>query len=292
MWLQIYSIFWVCAVVSAAAAAIEPTEASASVPANGSLWKNVWQGKDIDCTRTNWIHTAKTSSTLCMALQHVCCPAEWKNITAGVTYADLQVAMATPRSRAQSNYTFVAHYCYKFNRKGYEPMNCQIAGRPEHVPLHPQINLLEKMGIIIVREPKGRLISSFLDGVHLEGFTDRAAAYALRGLFHEMDLNKTMGRQERLLIQAQMYADQKVLYGHQVKMLLGGFNMDLSVRNETIMVQLVDRAVQRLREFFFVGVFEEYKRSLNLLHALANKGMLINALFALIPIAICIVISF
>lgn len=272
MWLQVYSAFIVC-VVLAVVASIEQTEAYSSAAAsNGSLWKNVWQGNDIDCTRTNWVHTAKTSSTLCFSLQHVCCPTEWKNLTAGVTYADLKVAMATPRSRAQSDYTFVAHYCYKFNRKGYEPMNCQIAGRPEHIPLHPQINLQEKMGIIIVREPKSRLISSFLDGVHMEGFTNRSAAYELRGLFHQMDLDKTLGHQEKLLKQAQMYANQNVLHGHQVKMLLGGFNMDLSVRNETIMVQLVDRAVQRLREFFFVGVFEEYTRSLNLLHALANKG--------------------
>lgn len=272
MLFPVYSTFIIYVVVLTIAAATNHAETSESVPANGSLWKNVWQGKAIDCTRTNWVHTAKTSSTLCFVLQHVCCPTEWKNLTAGVTYANLQVAMATPRSRAQSEYSFVSHYCYKFNRKGYEPMNCQIAGRPEHIPLHPQINLLEKMGIIIVREPKSRLISSFLDGVHLEGFTDRVAAYALRGLFHQMDQNKTMSHQERLLIKAQMYADQKPLYGHQVKMLLGGFNMDLSVRNETIMVQLVDRAVQRLREFFFVGVFEEYKRSLYLLHALSNKG--------------------
>lgn len=273
MWLQIHHTFLLFVSLVAVVASNKHKEASSIVlDGNTSLWKNVWKGKDIDCTRTNWVHTAKTSSTLCMVLQHVCCPTAWENLTAGVTYKDLKIAMATPRSRAQSDYSFESHYCYKFKRKGYEPINCQIAGRPEHFPLHPKINLQDKMGIIFIREPKARLISSFLDGVHLEGFTNRTAAYELRGLFHLMDLNKTMHHHERLLIQAQMYANQNVLYGHQVKMLLGTFNMDLSVRNETIMVQLVDRAVQRLREFFFVGIFEDYARSLRLLHALANKG--------------------
>lgn len=186
----------------------------------------------------------------------------------------LKVAMASPKNRAKSEYRFESHFCYKFTRRGHPPLNCSFAGRAEHIPLNPDISLTNKMGIMIVREPKSRLISAFLDGVHLDGFDDYAAGSKLRTLILNMDRNKSLRRQERLLMQAQIYANQSVLYGHQVKMLLGGFGLDLSVRNETMMLQLVDRAVQRMRQFFFVGVFEQYTRSLQLFHELAHKGNL------------------
>ena len=69
-----------------------------------------------------------------------------------------------------------------------------------------------------------------------------------------------------------MYVYHRDFYGHQVKMLLGLPHLDLSVYNATLLHEVVDKAVDRLRRFFFVGVFEEYARSLHLFHTLANVG--------------------
>jgi len=236
------------------------------------LWQSNFSGKSIDCSVTNWMHTAKTSSTFCMTLQHVCCPTEFQNLTSGVTTKMLEIDMATPRSRANSPFSFESHYCFKFHRKGYDPIVCNFAGRPEHLPLSAGLDLHQKMGIMIVREPKSRLISAFLDGVHIENFPNRTDGHEMRKLFHEMDLNKSMNHNERLLLQAQQYADHYSQVGHQVKMLVNGLTLNLSVKNETVMHALVDRAVARMREFYFVGIFEQYSRSLRLFHELANKG--------------------
>lgn len=253
----------VCLVVAAPAIAGEDSE---------HLWHSTFSGQSIDCSVTNWMHTAKTSSTFCMTLQHVCCPAEFQNLTSGVTMKMLQKDMATPQSRSKSPFSFESHYCFQFRRKGYDPIVCNFAGRPEHLPLSPVLNLHEKMGIMIVREPKSRLISAFLDGVHIESFPNRTDGHEMRRVFHEMDMNKSMNHNERLLLQAQQYADHYSQVGHQVKMLVNGLTLNLSVKNETIMHELVKRAVLRMREFYFVGIFDQYARSLRLFHELANKG--------------------
>lgn len=184
----------------------------------------------------------------------------------------LEYAMGNNRNRSMSPYSFEAEYCFKFKRKGYEPITCHFSGRPEHIPLHPKLNLHEKMGIMVVREPKSRLISAFLDGVHTEGFTNRTEAYEMRVLLHKMDQNKSVPYYERLLTRGQIYADHRSQVGHQVKMLTGGLALDLSVKNDEVMKDLIDRAVKRMREFYFVGLFDQYARSLRLFHELANKG--------------------
>ena len=126
--------------------------------------------------------------------------------------------------------------------------------------------------MVVIREPKGRVISALLDGVHIEGIRDITHALELRKTILEVDRNSSLTKELKLIRKAEMYVYHRDLYGHQVKMLLGLPHLDLSVYNETLLHEVVDKAVDRLRRFFFVGVFEEYARSLHLFHALANVG--------------------
>ena len=69
-----------------------------------------------------------------------------------------------------------------------------------------------------------------------------------------------------------MYADHPELIGIQVKQLLGGKMIDFSDKDDPKLEGYVDLAIDRLKQFFFVGVFDEYVRSIKLFHALANVG--------------------
>lgn len=242
-----------------------------SAPAD-QIWNSTWAKQSIDCQRTNWIHTAKTGSTFCLAIQHVCCPDAFQTLTGGITTEMLSYAFGSPQNRSRAGFRYDSQYCYKFLRDGYAPINCTFAGRPEHLPLHPKTDLTQRMSFLIVREPKSRIISAFLDGVHLEGFTNRSAGYEMRFMFNDMNKDKQLSREEKLLRQARMYAHHHALYGHQVKMLLGLPVVDLSKPHPRHIKATVALAVERMRQFFFVGIFDEYARSLRLFHELANVG--------------------
>lgn len=239
---------------------------------NAGIWNSSWAGKSIDCLKTHWMHTAKTGSTFCLAMQHVCCKDQFEPLTDGIQTETLTYAFGSPRNKTLAQFHYVSHYCYKFERNGFPPINCSFTGRPEHIALHSSVNLGAEMGMVIIREPKARVISALLDGVHVEGFENRTRVYELRNMFTAMDKNKETPHLQKLIKKAELYSRHPGLYGHQVKMLLGDLKLDLSVKTDELYPSVVDKAVERLRQFYFVGIFEEYARSLKLFHALANVG--------------------
>jgi hypothetical protein len=243
------------------------------------MWNSSHVGETIDCQRTHWMHTAKTSSMFCLAIQHACCPVAYEKLTAGITLAMLNESVSHRGRKSEApQFGYNSSYCFRFYRSGHPELNCQFAGRPEHNPLHHSLNLDHHFGMAIVREPKSRVVSAFLDAVHLEGFANRTHYHKLREKIQQISANKTIPRLERLLIEAQMYADYPGLYGHQVKMLTGEEFWDLSKRDDPRLDKVLARAINRLSKFFFVGIFDEYARSLRLFHALANKGEVISVI--------------
>lgn len=184
----------------------------------------------------------------------------------------LAYSVGSHYNRSHAGFRFDSQYCYKFIRDGYEPIKCTFAGRPEHVPLRPSVDLTTVMGLLIVREPKSRIISAFLDGYHLEGFVNRTLGYEMRQEFNQIDRGNQSTREQKLLKKAQMYAYHHALYGHQVKMLLGLPIIDLSKPTPAHVEEVVALAVQRMKQYFFVGIFDEYARSLRVFHELANVG--------------------
>lgn len=241
-------------------------------PAPATLWNNPWTTQGIDCQRTNWMHTAKTGSTFCLAIQHVCCPAAFQKLTDGITMDMMAYSVGSYYNKTHAGFRFDAQYCYRFIRDGYEPIRCTFAGRPEHLPLRPTVDLTQLMGLLIVREPKSRIISAFLDGYHLEGFVNRTLGYEMKQEFKLIDRDNQTTKEEKLLKKAQMYCYHPELYGHQVKMLLGMPIIDLSTPTPAHVEKVVALALRRLRQYFFVGIFDEYARSLRVFHELANVG--------------------
>jgi hypothetical protein len=237
------------------------------------LWNSSWAGKRIDCTKTHWMHTAKTGSTFCLAIQHVCCKENFELLTEGIHSQTLTYAFGSSRNRTLAPFHYDAQYCFKFVRDGYPPLQCTFAGRPEHIPLYRSTDLSAEMGMVMIREPKARVISALLDGVHLEGFVNRTRGYELRNIFTAMDKDTTTPHTHQLMQKADLYCFHPMLYGHQTKMLLGEMDLDLSIQKPDLYPSVVERAVEVLRRFYFVGIFEEYKRSLKLFHALADAGM-------------------
>ena len=112
-----------------------------------------------------------------------------------------------------------------------------------------------------------------MDAVHSEGFHNRTAYWQIRDQIKALDANKSLRPERKMLLQCQLYANHPYLLGLQVKQLIGGKIVDFSkTDNIPKLDALVDKAIARLGQFFFVGVFDEYVRSMKLFHHLAKVG--------------------
>ena len=237
------------------------------------LWEGVWQKQSIDCKHTYWLHLPKTSSMFCLSIQHACCPAKYEELTAGVTTEKLTKSVITYRNADAETMGYNSSFCYHFYRAGHPTLECEFAGPVDHRPLLSRTDLRQEMGMAIIREPKSRAISAFMDGIHKEGFPHRPDYWALRAQFDLMDKNKSVPALENTILKAQMYANHPLLKGLQIKLLIGDPIVDFTKTNDIPKLEeMLKLAIERLRQFFFVGIFDEYVRSMKLFHALANVG--------------------
>lgn len=130
-------------------------------------------------------------------------------------------------------------------------------------------NSLKRNMITILRDPKGRLISAFLDSFHHEGMT--AADFQNLSLqLRKIDDNKKLEYEDRVLRKLQYIVTLPDFYGCQVKMLNGvPCTSKLLVSNGFNQTAL-DFAIQRLKQYMFVGIFERYADTINMLHFYAG----------------------
>lgn len=154
----------------------------------------------ISCNHTHWLHVPKTGSSFCLSLQHVCCPVKFERIGEGITIEDL--ARAQRLSEKNRPYYYQSHFCYKFVRQdghAIQHVACQFAGPVEHVPMGWQPG---EHRMVMVREPRSRIVSAYLDAMHHEGMDlnfwrqSEQEVKHIRGASHEQILKK-----------AQFYAD-------------------------------------------------------------------------------------
>jgi len=159
-----------------------------------------------------------------------------------------------PSFRAQCNYT-------------------EALRRTRHDELPSGKNLHVTNVVTMLREPKARMISAFLYGVHIAGFEHNMSDF--EHMRKEMEVlksnsNDSLSMNASLLQRAQIYANRSYIYGYQLRMIIGSLNFDLSKVNDYLHMPLVHKAISRLRDFFFVGIFEEYNKSIQVLHALSK----------------------
>ena len=148
----------------------------------------------IDCKSIFWLHTPKTSSSLCLTMRHICCPDIFKTFVSNYSSVKSESKYETTsryepiishgcvdlhKTAFQRNNTKsipLSFLCpYGFNRN-HEPFNIQDHQLIDYKnasfssPSDKRSSTLKKyFGIIIIREPSSRLVSAFLDGKHSEG---------------------------------------------------------------------------------------------------------------------------
>lgn len=143
------------------------------------------------------------------------------------------------------------------------------------------------------REPKSRIISSFLDGHHHEGMDERD----YKVMWNRHRLSKEKNTTLEMLRFAQEYANHPNMIGCQVKMLNGWacYSPTLfkihdwmlpavaSPGNYTLFINkavdytqefnqtAVDIAIRRLQQFRFVGIFDDFNKSVHLAHKMLSN---------------------
>ena len=169
---------------------------------NSSTWSD---HLGIDCSLDHWLHIPKTGSTFCLAIQHVCCPVEFENLTAGITTAELS-------SHGKKPFHYQSSYCYRFIREGYPDLECHMTGRPEHIPLIKNGIVWSEQVLAIIREPKSRVISALLDAKHHEGMIPSVWNQLEKQMKEAVDKNETRAYLN-LLKAANVYANHPDISG-------------------------------------------------------------------------------
>ena len=138
-----------------------------------------------------------------------------------------------------------------------------------------------KIVISIFRRPKDRLVSSFLDHWHHEGMP-RDTWLVLKNSLNKLlfgnytralESGNRKTQAEIRVAMAKEYMLHDYMLGCYTKMLNGydcvsGFLR----RNDPFNNEALNIALERIQKFYFVGIFEEYNKSISTLHILANNG--------------------
>jgi len=231
---------------------------------------------ELDCKHSTWLHVPKTASSFCLTLQHACCEEEFVKATQSVTEAQLELFQNSQTQDAKNlNFTFdVAYGCayFKHYRDGYTGCLKQPRSKGSHSPLPVSINLEEVSVIAMFREPKARILSSFLDSRHHEGMSN-AEFKALQKKIDEASPEEDNSTLEKLLLRLSVYAPHPHMMGCQVKMIMGyecSAPLNLSFSSNR---SFVDQAVDRMNRFFFVGLTDYYNISVDLFHRISNHSV-------------------
>ena len=220
------------------------------------------------CKELLWVHPPKTSSTFCLTIQHVCCKVEFEAI-ADKVMKEVE-ATASKVLSASTKHVFLGWGCLRLElEKGnsslvprsscFSPMSQghrPLLPTPSHGAETPTPLDLSRVAMML-RDPKQRILSAFMDGKHAEGMPDSKQ-------------NAAPWRNASLSIFAKIlaYSQHPDIIGCQVKMLNG---LDCAAPVE-VNQSLLDTAKKRLRKLFFVGIFDDYSTSLERFHRDMGHG--------------------
>ena len=221
------------------------------------------------CQNVMWLHPPKTSSTFCTTIAHVCCPVKFETI--------VKQLISTNEGYTTDFYQGCA---LPSNFRGTGLPSC-VGPCKKHVP-YP-VDYQDKMrlfknqsniiAITIMRQPGKRLISSFFDGGgHWNGFgTEEQIKLLQQWATYPQEEPEQI--KQTTIRKALEYIYHPHMIGCVTKMLLGyQCYSDYLSKQSSFNVTALHVAKQRLRQFFFVGIFEHYEESIRLFHLLANKS--------------------
>jgi hypothetical protein len=223
-------------------------------------------------------------------MQHVCCKENFEEVISTITKDQILVnAKLQPEERLFTIETMWGCASLR-NQKTKQMTNdyCPLKST-YHRPIPNKFDFNEGKPIIILRDPKSRIISSFLDNHHREGMTN--------SYFEELKTKMTAGLEpvtedeetedygnmgmskkavKRMVLSAKVYSNDSAFLGCQGKMILGYQCSDSSfiLPRSPLNQSFISEVKQRLSKFYFIGFFEEYEKSIRLFHAMNNVSTL------------------
>mmetsp|Transcript_1311 Transcript_1311/g.4457 ORF Transcript_1311/g.4457 Transcript_1311/m.4457 type:complete len:251 (+) Transcript_1311:74-826(+) len=209
------------------------------------LWLVVARGRELACRkfkergvvstkRLLWVHTPKTGSSFWLALVSDCCPWEF----AQRTCATIEL------SKARATIIGMSRDCGA-RTVGHAPL-----------PLDAQNSLV----VIVLREPRARLVSAYLDGLHTDGASDayRDTLLETTARVAATECQSTPKNRTCLeLAKARFYLGQSRMKSCVVKTLQGR----PCLSNDPVDEAIYAAAERRLEEFYFVGIHEKWEVS-------------------------------
>ena len=190
--------------------------------------------KDAKHCYIQWLHPPKTSSTFCLTLQHAC----------NETQFFLDVSLFSGRFRT-------AFGCWVM-----EPHGTMLGSRYHHpLSIPKDLDELHRF-VTMLRHPDDRLISAFLDGMHMEGVPVEE-----RQAVQEKMVNGARGNRQNsedaCVQNFNIYANYPANHACYTKM-LNGFKCHANIE---VTQEMVTTAKKHLDRFLFVGIFEHYMNS-------------------------------
>ena len=178
------------------------------------------------------MHPPKTASTFCLTIQHACDEISFIQ----------QVAVADGY-RTAYGCAILSPKGTQFGNQYHNPLSKE-ALQGDHIEEH----------VTILRDPESRMISSYCDGIHEEGLPKEEVAALKSHLIYSV--NNEEGCIKNFLIYSNFHAN----HGCYTKM-LNGFPCSADVN---VTKKMTETALDNLRKFRFVGIFEEYAESVDL----------------------------
>jgi hypothetical protein len=256
------------------------------------------------CEGLFWFHAPKTGSTLYMALQHVCSPQAFEEHVANITTHDLESNDKLKIHALHKPFRFKDEHGSIFFVRGNKTLQPSSKHRIniDHNPVRQDFLKPAKHTIAVgmFRDPRSRLISSFLDGAHHEGMNE----HVFRAMRRSWDrrTSELHNRIEEKLIQDKIYqlneyANHPHMIGCYTKMLNGFMCSSPTLFDQQLRMNVtqclrtanctipqynhslplnhtaVNVALRRLRQFRFVGIFERFNVSVHLLHRTMATGL-------------------
>jgi hypothetical protein len=250
----------------------------------------------LNCRNQYWIHAPKTSSSFCLALQHACCKEQFEPLIADLTEDRILENELLPSD--QKYFKLEPKWgCMRITRKK-SSFHCSIHNHLyHHKPYNPntKLNIRQQQQqskstdpspmqfLIMLRQPKSRIFSAFSDGYHHEGMSiDEFENLKFKMFNHSTStsfsdivaLNSSSKYLKEFLFAAKVYFEEPAIRGCQTKMILGyecadtTFTLSYPEVNQTA----IDEAKKKLSQFFFIGVLEEYSKSISLFHRVSNHN--------------------
>ena len=187
-----------------------------------------------------WVHAPKTGSSFCLTVAHEQCRHKWQK----------QIETTDPHELD----LHLNKGCAKIG-----DFKCDVHVT-WHAPLWDAALLTQYLVVAVVRQPLARIVSSFFDHKHHEGYP---AWEILRGEMKANADSKCLGHTAhadekvvcREVAEFEVYARDPYMAACQTKM-IGGYNCSSPI--EGSIDALFEESKRRLQLFFFVGLFDDW----------------------------------